>query len=374
MEQETKTGGVEHILDDLYAIRTGMSIISQKKDEIDKKYEEANEQLTEFDQTILQNLIPLNQVSNHTQIEFLPIESIKEIATPKTTTDENSEQNDSEKVNNVKLFEKRRAFYQTEAVDKMEVATATCKHRYEKYKSLSSTLKIFFAISILLSITFLALTFTVNGFLFFVAAVFIALTIFIGYQCSNQVNRMRFYKRIHRNSSETLQALKQSNDLIAKFAISIESFSKPLMQSSKALYDEMTAQYHSLDLRDWKYTDTLIYYFETGRADSVKEALQHLDRLIQTNEIIGTIKQSAKYICGSIERMSNSICARLDVMSRQLSTIGHAQAVQISQTSALLTQQSMQNALIAKMGTSSEQLASDVRSLTSGIDYIKLYK
>ena len=126
-----------------------------------------------------------------------------------------------------------------------------------------------------------------------------------------------------------------------------------MYESCNALSDELAEKYPSISWRDWKYTDTLIYYFETGRADSVKEALQHLDREIQTNEIIKTIERSTNYICNTIRACTREITARLDRISEQLSEISFKQNIMIGQ-------QALQTALMAKMASYSQSLAEDV--------------
>ena len=56
------------------------------------------------------------------------------------------------------------------------------------------------------------------------------------------------------------------------------------------MYERLVAQFKSvLDIRDWKYIDLIIFYFESGRADTLKESLQQVDRPVQTDEILKEI-------------------------------------------------------------------------------------
>ena len=140
-----------------------------------------------------------------------------------------------------------------------------------------------------------------------------------------------------------------------------------IKQNSEAIYSALQKSFNKvLDERDWQYLDLIIYYLETGRADSKKEALQLLEREIQTKRIIGAIEEAKECICSTIERVATRISAQLGVISSQLTQIANLQQIQIAQNSELISQTSMQNALIAKSNVTSEQLMNDVK-------YIKNY-
>ena len=87
-----------------------------------------------------------------------------------------------------------------------------------------------------------------------------------------------------------------------------ESTAALLSVSSKGIYDTLVAKYKEmLDIRDWKYLDLIIFYFETGRADTLKEALQQVDRRVQANEIISAIKSASSSICSTINSSMSSL-------------------------------------------------------------------
>lgn len=138
-----------------------------------------------------------------------------------------------------------------------------------------------------------------------------------------------------------------------------------------------------LDKRDWQYLDLVIFYYETGRADTIKEALQLVDNERRNAEVISTIRHASDTICGtinsSIRALGSAMTACFDRLSSQINagfaslsgSIGavNAQLGQISaQNAALITGQQMQNALMAKASTSSTQLAEDVSYMTTLAD------
>lgn len=116
-------------------------------------------------------------------------------------------------------------------------------------------------------------------------------------------------------------------------------------------YATVDAYADMVDERDWKYLDVVIYYFETKRADSIKEALQLLDRLIQTNMIVSAVQNASKDIqsciynatrvlAGAIETACNRICSGLN---------------------GIVSSMDMQSALISQSNMTSEQMAEDIQ-------------
>lgn len=106
----------------------------------------------------------------------------------------------------------------------------------------------------------------------------------------------------HKNNMNKINTMVLSQDEVYR------STSMLLSASSKGIYDSLVKQYKSvLDIRDWKYLDLIIFYFETGRADTLKEALQQVDRQVQTNEIIKAVKSASASICKTIESSMSSL-------------------------------------------------------------------
>ena len=131
--------------------------------------------------------------------------------------------------------------------------------------------------------------------------------------------------------------------------------------SADKLYEQLAEIIgDTLDPRDWKYVDLLIYYFETNRAETIREALQLIDRELQTQAIIGSVNASTQQICKTIQneanRLNNMIaecCNAMNKMNENLTAIRGNQIAQI-------IQQEMSDALLRKATASSEQLAKDV--------------
>lgn len=93
-----------------------------------------------------------------------------------------------------------------------------------------------------------------------------------------------------------------------------------LTKLSQDMYDRLVAQFKTvLDIRDWQHIDLVIFYFETGRADTLKEALQQVDRKVQTDEIIEAIETAGQNISSTIRMSMNELRGDLNKSFNRLS-------------------------------------------------------
>lgn len=90
---------------------------------------------------------------------------------------------------------------------------------------------------------------------------------------------------------------------------------------SKEMYDRLVNQFKSvLDVRDWEHIDLIIFNFETGRADTLKESLQQVDRRVQTDEIIDAVGKAAQSLSSTIRATMNELRGDLDRSFAKLSS------------------------------------------------------
>lgn len=163
-----------------------------------------------------------------------------------------------------------------------------------------------------------------------------------------------------------------------------------LTKLSQDMYDRLVAQFKTLlDIRDWQHIDLVIFYFETGRADTLKEALQQVDRRVQTDEIIEAIESAGSSIAATINVTMRELRSDLNKSFNRLSeqlAIQHAEQMtalgninrSIERTNEsiaklqsatenngktlenILSAANLNNALIAKIGCDSMSLMDDV--------------
>ena len=165
-----------------------------------------------------------------------------------------------------------------------------------------------------------------------------------------------------------------------------------LIGASKAFINELEKQFATvIDRRDWKNLDLIIYFLETGRADSRKEALQLVDKEMQANTIVKALGIAAQEIRDTIRdglnQVRNDMVQCFSIMGRLISetaenqmrlqrSMHEAQMSAIRESSAyneamyrgmsqLVTATNLQSALVAKAAASSEQLAGDVGYIKS---------
>lgn len=133
---------------------------------------------------------------------------------------------------------------------------------------------------------------------------------------------------------------------------------------------------------DWQHIDLIIYYLQTGRADSLKECLQLVDRQKQTNEIVHAVQQASDRICGEIRSgfaaLGKAMVICFNAVSSQISALSiqianqhseHMNALQrlTVQNSEMLSATQLTAALQEKAKVTSEQLIKDVKFIKSRV-------
>ena len=211
-------------------------------------------------------------------------------------------------------------------------------------------------------------------------------------------------KRIEEESGKSKQDLKDAKARLSQAAADCDSAQKALAIVSKdyekvksvstklsqEMYNALVAQFKSvLDIRDWEHIDLIIFNFETGRADTLKEALQQVDRRVQTDEIIEAIESAGSSIAATINVTMRELRSDLNKSFNRLSeqlAIQHAEQMtalgninrNIERTNESIAKlqsatenngktlenissaANLNNALIAKIGCDSMSLMDDV--------------
>lgn len=119
-------------------------------------------------------------------------------------------------------------------------------------------------------------------------------------------------------------AQQKGKELIANTCMQVA----PTCAAVSALHDFLKNIFLSfLDERDWNNLDLLTYYIETGRADTVKESLQLLDRQKQTDQIVSTINEAAGAVCRAVKTgltaLQDDMHRCFGILSDQITTVGY---------------------------------------------------
>ena len=167
-------------------------------------------------------------------------------------------------------------------------------------------------------------------------------------------------KENHKNQLVVLQ--NELPNLEARLSSAKQAYTmveEVVLPVSNAIYEAMLNKYGDfLDEREWCIVDLLIYYFETGRADTLKEALLHADQQRALQKIVEAVLMANENICQTFDRSLRNLGDRLTL------SIGMVQTELMVQTDRIVGS----NIQTAKAITrSQEQLASEIKSSMASV-------
>ncbi len=267
----------------------------------------------------------------------------------------------------------------------------------EKVKKTTSALKAGIPVAILIAAVLAVIAFFVTKSIFdgnilgYIAGIGGSIIIGAIILCIAMIKNKSNYKR---KSKESAQATEKANAnlesgkaSIAKYLAARKKYIEvknnrseyysqnivPYKTVGDAVYSALVTEYSSmLDPRDWKWIDLIIYYFETGRADNIRDALLLVDKERQTQQIIASIKEASQNICTTLQdgfmmmqktmvKCFNSLIHAIESGFSSLnSTMQKGFAMNNSLLAANLNATRLQNSLLAKSNETSQQLMEDV--------------
>ncbi len=183
-------------------------------------------------------------------------------------------------------------------------------------------------------------------------------------------------KYVHKKYNEAMAALATTeNECNAEIAAAESEYEQAIafalqnhILPAKAMYSSLANVFSYLvDERDWANLDYLIYAIETGRADTIKEALQLLDREKQTDRIVAAIQAASREIVqllvSGFTALSNQISSGIAMLSQQIQANSYQTAQLSARMSQIANAQTLNNALLEKANESSEQLVTDAHRI-----------
>lgn len=179
-----------------------------------------------------------------------------------------------------------------------------------------------------------------------------------------QVEAARFKLNFDVNKRELTQTIDEAAPTRQSCLQLIQNKTEEFKVYDKAL----VMQYGKfLTAADWKNVDLLIFYLETGRADDMKEALQLADRQRQTDAIVNEIKRAKECVCAEIgsgfAKMGVAMGRCFSELSKQISVQHQEVLSSLNENNNTLKNISssveLNNALQAKANVTSDQLKDD---------------
>lgn len=113
-----------------------------------------------------------------------------------------------------------------------------------------------------------------------------------------ELSKKQEQNQIEKNAFEikTNEQIRNLNDEIAVYA-----------ESGRQVAAALNESYPWFSESDWINTDLVIFYMQTGRADSIKEALYQVDRQRQTEQIVKAMSQAVGYLSDVIGKGFSSL-------------------------------------------------------------------
>ena len=147
------------------------------------------------------------------------------------------------------------------------------------------------------------------------------------------------------------------------------------MEFYKDFYPTYLARFEKvLDPRDWCNLDLVIFILETGRADNLRDALIQVDGYRHTEAIVKAVSSATQAICRTItseaDRLQRAIATHVDTINSNLVAISKGQKAlsdSLGGINASINKQinatELQSALLEKANTSSDRLATDLEEI-----------
>ena len=383
----------------LYTLRAGLSAVSEKKDEVAKSLEELNRTTRALNEQEEREAAPLRKQLQMQELNGDIIDDRKWSDLGSSWDwDYRYEHYNSEKKEeyqkNKALYDSRNGFDSNDHV-KYQRQQAEYWHglanEHKRPKTVSLCLWLIFlagAIACGICSAFTTLLLLIPAAICFVAWC-ITLGVFVHHAKELREDEhfayehdahLRHAEDIVKQQKQQLAAIeKKYPPLHAKAREQAASAVAPAIDGCNVLNAALQKEFGALlDERDWKHLDLIIFYFETGRADSFKEALQQVDREVQTNRIVGAIENAGTLVARTIHTGMTALRADMvrcfSILSEQIDSLGRQQldaigklsqqvegmSAQVKGLSAKVGKLDFSHALAAKASVSSEQLAEDM--------------
>lgn len=115
-----------------------------------------------------------------------------------------------------------------------------------------------------------------------------------------------------------------------------------ISKASKSIYDVLVKTFKNfLNPIDWENIDLAIYYLSTGRADTIKEALNLIDRQKQADAIVNELKNATTSIANEIRSnfatLGNIVTNNFNALSKQLENQHNQLLKSVDEMSTTLT-------------------------------------
>ncbi len=164
--------------------------------------------------------------------------------------------------------------------------------------------------------------------------------------------------RLNKAKDNLSASREQLNDLYAREQPNITKLQSLNENTYKILVDNHSSIFCE---SDWSYIDLILYYFNSGRADTVKEALQLVDKQLQTDQITSAINQLSNklstILVDGIKYLGATINANASLLSQQINAISKSVNTNLG---LVLEESKLQKTLMENLNVSSKTMADEL--------------
>ncbi len=327
-----------NVIEDLYTLRAGLSIISQQHDEAKQIISNSDEEIKANCQVLINALPKIDEYNCADESLYEQI------------------------VLNEILLQYRNANKAAEMKQKDEVYLNKLIKRHKLYIVAILTI-IPAAIALLITFCYFGVIYLMQAHpLCYLFAILAGATIVASVISLRNISlSLRFNKRRINDIKSEINKFNNFIQIYPEYWKNINNIRNirnikltSIVKSCNNLFAALQQQYnYMLDMRDWKNLDLVLFALETRRASDIKEALVYVDGEIRTQRIENALSQATEYICMSISKVGQAIVHGISEISAKL-----------DQQNTLLTQINdgiwLNNALRAKANVTSEQLMNDI--------------
>ena len=168
--------------------------------------------------------------------------------------------------------------------------------------------------------------------------------------------------------------------------------SDELQQKAETLYNALVKSYGAFFHPDnWQNLDRVVYYLSTGRAETLREALNLMDQRLNAEMIANEIRASSNMIANEIRQSTQETVFALgrcaDVLATAVYSVGNSinstiqdlgerigentriGAAQVAATNRLVSAQELNNSLQRQSNRTMEQMLSDYQVVNNRVHY-----
>ena len=172
----------------------------------------------------------------------------------------------------------------------------------------------------------------------------------------------------------------------------LENFRKVMAEQCRKVYNALVDEYGEFFHPDnWQYLDRVVYYLSTGRADTIRDALNLMDQRLNAEMIANEIRASSNMVAQEIQRSNqmtmsliSECAARISrsvyevgktvvksnaIISDQIGGLGRVASANLAATERMIDAQTLNNALQQKANCTMSELLDDYRVVTGRVRY-----